>query len=41
VVNDNDSVMVDSNTTSFYLACSLKEHRDLTVITNGIELAGT
>ena len=41
MVNDNNSVMVNSNTTTFYLACSLKERRDLTVITNGIDLAGT
>lgn len=38
-VRDNDSVILDSSTTSYYLACSLKERRDLTVITNGIESA--
>ena len=39
LVNDNDSVMLDSSTTAYYLACCLKERRDLTVITNGIESA--
>ncbi|MGD0611000.1 MAG: DeoR/GlpR family DNA-binding transcription regulator [Anaerolineales bacterium] len=39
LVKDNDSVMLDSSTTSYYLACCLKESRDLTVITNGIESA--
>ena len=39
LVNDNDSVMLDSSTTLYYLACCLKECRDLTVITNGIESA--
>ncbi|MGD0574048.1 MAG: DeoR/GlpR family DNA-binding transcription regulator [Anaerolineales bacterium] len=39
LVSDNDSVMLDSSTTSYYLACCLKERRDLTVITNGIESA--
>ena len=39
LVKDNDSVILDSSTTSYYLACCLKERRDLTVITNGIESA--
>ena len=38
-VKDNDSVLLDSSTTVYYLACQLKERRDLTVITNGIEAA--
>ena len=39
LVQDNDSMILDSSTSSFYLACCLKERRDLTVITNGIESA--
>jgi DeoR/GlpR family transcriptional regulator of sugar metabolism len=39
LVNDNDSLMLDSSTTSYYLACCLRDRRDLTVITNGIESA--
>lgn len=39
LVQDNDSMILDSSTSSYYLACSLKERRDLTVITNGIESA--
>lgn len=39
LVKDNDSVLLDSSTTVYYLACQLKERRDLTVITNGIEAA--
>jgi DeoR/GlpR family transcriptional regulator of sugar metabolism len=38
-VQDNDSVLLDSSTTVYYLACQLKDRRDLTVITNGIEVA--
>jgi DeoR/GlpR family transcriptional regulator of sugar metabolism len=39
LVQDNDSMILDSSTSSYYLACNLKERRDLTVITNGIESA--
>jgi DeoR/GlpR family transcriptional regulator of sugar metabolism len=39
LVQDNDSMILDSSTSSYYLACCLKERRDLTVITNGIESA--
>jgi DeoR family fructose operon transcriptional repressor len=39
LVHDNDSVLLDSSTTAYYLACQLKDRRDLTVITNGIEAA--
>jgi DeoR/GlpR family transcriptional regulator of sugar metabolism len=39
LVKDNDSLMLDSSTTTYYLACCLKDRRDLTVITNGIESA--
>ena len=39
LVQDNDSMILDSSTSSYYLACSLKGRRDLTVITNGIEFA--
>jgi DeoR/GlpR family transcriptional regulator of sugar metabolism len=39
LVHDNDSVLLDSSTTVYYLACQLKDRRDLTVITNGIEAA--
>ncbi len=39
LVKDNDSLLLDSSTTVFSLACQLKERRDLTVITNGIEAA--
>ena len=35
----NDSMLLDSSTSSYYLACCLKNRRDLTVITNGIESA--
>jgi DeoR/GlpR family transcriptional regulator of sugar metabolism len=38
-VQDNDSVLLDSSTTVYYLACQLRDRRDLTVITNGIEAA--
>jgi DeoR/GlpR family transcriptional regulator of sugar metabolism len=39
LVQDNDSIILDSSTSSYYLAVCLKERRDLTVITNGIESA--
>jgi DeoR family fructose operon transcriptional repressor len=39
LVQDNDSILLDSSTTSYYLAGCLKARRDLTVITNGIESA--
>ena len=39
LVQDNDSVILDSSTTVYFLACQLKDRRDLTVITNGIEAA--
>lgn len=39
LVRDNDSVLLDSSTTVYYLACQLKDRRELTVITNGIEAA--
>ena len=39
LVQDNDSMILDSSTSSYYLACCLKERRDLTIITNGIESA--
>jgi DeoR/GlpR family transcriptional regulator of sugar metabolism len=39
LVKDNDSLILDSSTSSYYLACCLKERRDLTIITNGIESA--
>jgi len=39
LVQDNDSILLDSSTSSFFLASCLKVRRDLTVITNGIESA--
>ena len=39
LVQDNDSILLDSSTSSYYLASCLKARRDLTVITNGIESA--
>lgn len=39
LVQDNDSLLLDSSTSSFYLAGCLKARRELTVITNGIESA--
>ena len=39
LVQDNDSILLDSSTSSYYLACCLKARRDLAVITNGIESA--
>ena len=39
LVHDNDSVLLDSSTTVYYLACQLRDRHDLTVITNGIEAA--
>ena len=39
LVQDNDSMILDSSTSSYYLACCLKDRRDLTIITNGIESA--
>jgi DeoR/GlpR family transcriptional regulator of sugar metabolism len=39
LVQDNDSMILDSSTSAYYLACSLKDRRDLTIITNGIESA--
>jgi DeoR/GlpR family transcriptional regulator of sugar metabolism len=39
LVQNNDSVLLDSSTTVYYLACQLRDHRELTVITNGIEAA--
>jgi DeoR/GlpR family transcriptional regulator of sugar metabolism len=39
LVQDNDSLLLDSSTSSYYLAGCLKARRELTVITNGIESA--
>lgn len=36
LVNDGDSIMIDSSTTGLYLARALKNKKDLKVITNGI-----
>lgn len=38
-IADGDSIILDSSSTAFYLAPHLKQHRELTVITNGLHLA--
>jgi DeoR/GlpR family transcriptional regulator of sugar metabolism len=39
LIGDGDSIIVDASSTTFYLAPYLKQRSDLTVITNGIQLA--
>lgn len=39
LVDNYDSLLLDASTTAFYMADSLKNHRGLTVFTNGIEVA--
>jgi DeoR/GlpR family transcriptional regulator of sugar metabolism len=39
LIADGDSIILDASSTAFYLAPHLKQHRDLTVITNGVHLA--
>jgi ribose transport system substrate-binding protein len=41
MVEDGDSILLDSSTTVFYMASYLENHRKLTIITNGIEVALT
>lgn len=38
-IEDGDSILLDASTTVYYLAHFLQDHRNLTVITNGIEIA--
>ena len=40
-VADGDSVMLDTGSTTAYVAYALREHRDLTVVTNSIDIART
>ena len=39
LVENYDSILLDASTTAFYIADYLKNHHDLTVFTNGIEVA--
>lgn len=39
LVSNGDSIALDASTTSLYLARRLREHRELTVVTNGIRNA--
>jgi DeoR family transcriptional regulator of aga operon len=39
LVNDGDSIILDSGTTTQYIAKNIKDRKDLTVITNGINVA--
>lgn len=39
IVNDGDAIFLDSSTTAFHMVQYLQEHRNLTVVTNGIETA--
>ncbi len=39
LVENYDSILLDASTTAFYMADYLKNHHDLTVFTNGIEVA--
>ena len=38
LVKDGDSIMLDASSTAVYIAKALKEKKDLTVITNSIEI---
>ena len=38
LVEDGDSILLDASSTVFYLAEFLKNRRNLTVVTNGIEV---
>jgi len=38
LVSDGDSILLDASTTIFHMAVFLKERRNLTVVTNGIEV---
>ena len=39
LIENYDSILLDASTTAFYIADYLKNHHDLTVFTNGIEVA--
>ncbi|HZY40594.1 MAG TPA: DeoR/GlpR family DNA-binding transcription regulator, partial [Anaerolineae bacterium] len=39
LVEDGDSILFDASTTVYYLTHFLQDHRNLTVITNGVEIA--
>ena len=39
LIEDGDAIFLDSSSTSLAIAHHLKEHRHLTVITNGLEVA--
>ena len=39
LVNNYDTLVLDASTTAFYMADYLKNHRGLTIFTNGIEVA--
>ncbi|MGH6718531.1 MAG: DeoR/GlpR family DNA-binding transcription regulator [Alphaproteobacteria bacterium] len=38
-IGDGDSVMLDTGSTTAYVAYALRDHRDLTVVTNSIDIA--
>ncbi len=40
-IADGDSVMLDTGSTTAYAAYALRQHRDLTVVTNSIDIART
>ncbi len=39
LVSDGETIVLDASSTVFYLATFLRERRDLTIITNGLEVA--
>jgi len=41
MIHEGDSVFLDSGTTTYFLAKELKAYRNLTVITNNLDIAGT
>ena len=38
LIKDGEYLMLDESSTSFFVACELKKHKDLTVITNSMEI---
>jgi DeoR/GlpR family transcriptional regulator of sugar metabolism len=39
LVKDGEAIVLDASSTIYHLATFLKDHRDLTVVTNGLEVA--
>lgn len=39
MIDDGETIMINSGTTTFYIACELKNHKNLSIVTNSISIA--